>query len=120
MFKPKERNIFKYHNGEKVVGIDPFLVQKKMGLNEECDFETDFKLLELADKTSLEAFDRLVKAARVAFNIKDFSVDDNDAETGLMDLEVMELLVDFGNWVGELKKKQEQPPSNPNAGELTS
>lgn len=114
MFTKKERQIYRYYNGNKVVGCDPMLVQMKLA--KYTDWQTDIKLLQLVNQESLAAYERLTGAARVAFNVKSFSEEDGE-QSGLLDQEVMELLVDFSDFVKDIKKKPDETQSKPNVGD---
>lgn len=117
MFTKKERSIYKYYNGEKMIGCDPMLVQ--MRLAKYTDWQNDIQLLKMANQESLGAYDRLTSAAREAFNVKAFK-EVEDVQTGLLDQEVMELMVDFVNFVAETKKKLEEMQSKQSVGESES
>jgi hypothetical protein len=110
MFTKKERCIFKFWNGERNIGGDPLAIQRKLITFPDFNLEVDLKLLQLANEESLNAFDRLVRAARHAFKVKDFEVDEDGNESGLLDTEMIELIVDFGTFLTDVKKNIEPSP----------
>jgi hypothetical protein len=115
-FTLKERQIYEYTDGSKdadgnykKILADPLVIQRRMLQFKDFDLGTDLKLLGLANDESLNAFERLVKAGRHAFNVKTFD------EGGLLDNEVCELIADFGFYMTNLKKSTEPtvlPPPN--------
>jgi hypothetical protein len=119
MFTKKERSIYRFWNGEKNVGADPLVIQRRLASAPDCDWEADVKILQLQTGESLSAFDRLAKAARHAFKVRDFEEIDG-VQHGLLDSEIIELMVDFVAWMNELKKKGELPQVKPKPGESES
>lgn len=115
MFTKKERQIFRFYDGEKMVGRDPITIQTKLATSH-ADWEVDIALLRGGTKESFEAYDRLVSGARNAFGVKAFDEVDGK-ESGLLDAEVMEILIDYVGFLDEVKKKLEQQQSKPNVGE---
>lgn len=127
MFTKKERNIYRFWNGERMVGADPLVISRKLTTFPDFDFETDLKLLQLATsedpeliKQSLKAMDRWAAAARHAFKIKEFELQEDGSEVGLLEDEIAELILDFFTWLGEVKKNTLTTPTPQNSTESVS
>jgi hypothetical protein len=121
-FTKRERCIYKYWNGTKTVACDPLAVHRRLLMFPEFDLETDMKLLQQVtnQRAMLEAFERLVKAARHAFKVAEFAEDDQGVQTGLEDSGVLELLFDFGQWMQDLKNAQAPQQGPPSVTESVS
>ena len=104
MFDPEKRKIFKYHNGTKLVGIDPIEVDIALE-TVDIDWEAQFSLLKIGD---LEAAQAIVAAARKVFQIQEY---DAETDKGLTSLEVLSTLGDFVAWRTELRNFTEPLPT---------
>lgn len=112
MHTEKQRHIFRYYNGNKKVAADPMKLAKKLATAypKESTWEHDLKLLQLQNAESLEAFGRMAELGRQVFEIAEFSEDDKGKQSGLTEIEVVELLALFATWMGDVKKNTAQKP----------
>lgn len=100
--KPQEANrqFYQYYNGEKLVLADPIKLYRKLLSYPDLNLDHDIKLISAAgdNPQGIEALERLLKATRDIFQVKEYE------EKGLLDSEVMDLLVDFSNYMLSVKK----------------
>lgn len=130
------REIFRYHDGTKDVAVDPIKVyrtftmqpglnlildaqaltmwQRQCGAQAEWDGESELSFSEVQkqiETKGLQAFERLLSAARIAFKVPEFCLSDDGEECGLMDSEVMTVLFIFMDWLGTVKKNTSAIPT---------
>lgn len=108
-YTPEQRAIFRYWNGAEEVGADPLEVYRSLVGTEETDYEADAKLADMGDA---EAMTRVLKVARAAFGVDRFS-EKNGQAAGLLDMEVIELIKRFGEFMQDVMKKKETSPTSP-------
>jgi hypothetical protein len=140
MFSPKETKIYRWVENGRKRAIDPAKVESRLGRMDNFDLPTDYKLMkmgasglkpgtneeelsELAKKKIAEsyaAWDRIIAATRMAFNIKEYSEDEDGNAVGLTDAQCFELLNDFYGWQVELKKNTPGSPPTANSTEESS
>jgi hypothetical protein len=113
-----ERKIFSYDNGKGIVKADPMQVYTRL-ISKDIDLEDDFARVKTMarlgiDKPSqeivsqaVEAYNRLLEAARFAFKLEAYSGDDF-GESGTTDEETFLILADFSRFM-ELKKNSINP-----------
>lgn len=99
IYSPKQRRIYSYFNGEKMVVVDP-MHQYKAVMEKGPDIAIDLKVSNSISKDANKSHENLIKTVRGIFNVKPL------AEGGLTDLEAIELLDHFLVYCGEIKKKQ--------------
>lgn len=105
-WKPKERNIYRYWNGEKDVEADPLEIQLAIA-NSKDDLTREIEVMGLTHpeaKGQGEAFSRVVETVRNVFKVPAFS--SNGDRHGLTAQECIELLTHFFGFLNELKKKE--------------
>lgn len=116
--KPTERDIFRFHDGQRQRAIDPMKVWFAMWSEEDIDLG---RLLDRMAENELEAVKELLPIARKWFGIQEFNEDD---ESGMTDLEFCPILNSWFDYLFDLKKKrgqlpipfrllQQQPPGSP-------
>jgi hypothetical protein len=115
-FNAKQRKIFRYYNGIRRVGIDP--LDADIALEAvDLDWEAQFSLLEIGDSAAAVA---VVAAARKVFKVPEFTIDEDEVESGLSSVEILDLLGEFMQWRIELRNFTEptpiSPPSTESAG----
>lgn len=113
MFTPQERNLYRYYNGTREVAADPLAIQRKLTTFPNFDLVADIKRMQLNNQESLLAFGRLLEAARCAFDILPFSESEDGTQVGLLETETVSLVIDFGNWLGAVKKNIPTQPDSP-------
>lgn len=106
-WKPSERNIFRYWDGQKEVAADPVLLSQEFAKVE--GFDKDCKIAatlyesgdqsEMALKSANASFGRVVETVRRVFGLKPLS------EGGLLQDEVITTLLLFTEFMDGLKKK---------------
>ena len=133
MWKPSERKIFKYHNGVKVVGIDPLEADMRLG-SVDLNWEERYLTLNLGvapnatpqqREEALAAVEEMTVAAKKVFRLKDYEIDDEGNETGLTTIEVQELLGAFVAWKEEVRSffaptPTSLPPTELGSAEVTA
>jgi hypothetical protein len=90
-FLPQERNIFSYFDGEKLIKADP-LPLWTLAVSEHHE--------------ATQGHDELVSKIRKHFNVKSFE------EGGLLDVECVDLLLQFKAYCDSIKKKQVTTPTS--------
>lgn len=99
IYNPKERFIFRYFNGEKIIPADPMRLQQKL-IDKLQELSTDLKVSNVPQYPGAEdSYQKLCANIRLIFKIKPLD------QGGLTETELEELLsqfVDYCNWT---KKK---------------
>lgn len=85
LYKPLERVIYEYFDGEKIIKADPMVLHKRVH-EKGSDLAGDLKEAQSQLKTNVQGHDKAVKKIREAFRLKPFE------EGGLTEYEVLELL----------------------------
>ena len=109
MFKQEDTHIYSYWNGERVAWVDPVEVQINLEAHDP-DFQKNFKVLFDLVQTSNDAnaAKEIVDLGRAMFNLKEPKWDEKEEKVvGLTTLGVMRIVLDYINWVSELKKNGE-------------
>lgn len=105
----KEREIFRYHDGERDRAADPIVVFRKMAEHPEFKLEQHIAELQIEDpKIQNEASRIAVAATREIFGLNPWT---EDNETGLTEMETLEVLSQFIVYVEQLKKNGVGPPT---------
>lgn len=126
-----ERNIFSYNNGKGLVKADPMNIYTRL-ISKDIDLEDDFARvrtlgrLASGDKPSqeivsqsIEAYERLLEAARYAFKVEAYTGDEF-TERGLTDTETFLLLAEFSRFMETQKKSTGTSPTSPQSTESES
>lgn len=100
----RRRAIFRFWDGRRVRGVDPIAVVRALRADDEYDEETHLKL---ADAGHDDAIRITAAAVRRAFGMAGF------AGGGLTDLECLAVLLQFLNYLTDLKKKIGLLPNSP-------
>ena len=96
-YHPKERRIYSYHDGGKMVIVDPMLLYKKL-MEVSADLSVDMKVANSQSKDARKAHDAMIKRLRDVFEIKSF------AEGGLTEVETLDLMDHFLSYIDDVKK----------------
>jgi len=108
LFFPKEREIYRYFDGQKVRSADPMrLYQKLKGVS--ADLEIEFKVARSGMKGADEAYNKAVSRIHGIFDTKPLE------EGGITDVEAVNLFGHFWNYSGGVKKKV-PPHTTPSTG----
>lgn len=100
-FRPsRNKNIFRYWDGTKTVGIDPIQAFRALDAHPEFDFESIGMRVEMGD---MDAIDICCRAAQDVFHVRPWSMIDGK-ESGLSQHEILGLVARFLEYVVELKK----------------
>jgi hypothetical protein len=101
-YKPSQRAIFNYFNGERMVKADPLVLWKKV-MDKAPDLDIDFKVSKSPSKNADQAHQNLIKNIRTMFNIKQLEngIEPNDT---LTDNECIDLVNKFLTYCGWVKK----------------
>lgn len=113
MFKPEERQIYKFHDGTKERVCDPMAAMH--ALLDACDINAELavynalsprgdELNHKEQKDLLGAVDKIAKATRKAFKLKTLTMR-GDKVTGVSNSEAFALCEDFLIWLDDIKKK---------------
>lgn len=112
----RQREIFRYFNGAREVGIDPLQAIRDLAEDPAFDIDKTPKLavnpdLQIAKKHSAI----MLAAVRRVFGLPVWSEDAIGNQRGVLDSEVYELYGRFGAYLGSLKKSTSLPPTSPDA-----
>jgi hypothetical protein len=109
MFKAEEVKIYSYWDGEKVAWVDPIEVQinlEAQNPNFQADFKVLFDLVQISNDAN--AAKEIVRLGRIMFNLKEPRWDDEQQKViGLTTLGVIRIVLDYINWLGDVKKNIE-------------
>ena len=106
LYEPKQRLIYKYFNGDKIVSADPMILHRKM-MAKAPDLYIDSKVATFPNKDSGKAQVALTKNIREIFGVKPLD------EGGLTELETAELWKSFLIYCEWVKKNWNPPPTSP-------
>ena len=101
LFGPS-RGIFRFWDGQRYRAVDPFVILANIEADHELNLELDSALVLAGDSAAIA---RTVRATRRAFGVKDF------ASGGLLEAECLELIGDFYDFLGALKKNTSASPT---------
>lgn len=105
LYKPKQRLIYRYFDGEKVVKVDPMAVYRKvMDVGPELD--ADIALWNSPSNAAVKGLDGIIDKVRKIFDLKPFE------QGGLTDVEASQLLDHFLVYVGWSKKNTVTSPNS--------
>ncbi len=104
IYKPKQRFIFTFFDGEKMVKRDPLHLYKTL-MDKHAIISSDYKMSISPSKKAHEGHVNMLKGMREVFGVK--TVDEN----GLTDVEVIQLYTQFLEFSEEIKKNL--PPTPP-------
>lgn len=97
MYKPRERKIYSYYDGSKVVKADPMVIFKKI-MDKAPEISIEMSVSTSISKDASKAHNDLIKRLRGIFNIKSLE------EGGLSEAESIELFDHFMSYIDEVKK----------------
>ncbi len=113
LYKPPDRLIYKFWNGEKLVEADPQVIFKRI-MDHGPELQVDLRHGRLPLPGAKESHDRALQTIRDAFGIKAPPKDNPlDCSITLTELEVEELLDHFLYFCENLKKNTNPPPTSP-------
>lgn len=108
MYTESERQIFRYRVGDQEHAADPMRVFRSLAAYQGLDLEAAITKIKLAASDSIpldmEVYGLLVEATRSAFGVEEFSEVDG-IQSGMLDCEVEQLLVEFLTYTIEVSKK---------------
>lgn len=96
------RDIFEFWDGTRYRRVDPLVVCRSIDNHKEFNAEQHSKLVDMGDDEGIAI---TAKAVRDAFGVEALSTGGGMTET-----ECCDLLKDFWNWCGEVKKKRNPSP----------
>jgi penicillin V acylase-like amidase (Ntn superfamily) len=106
LFKQEDTQIYSYWDGERVAFVDPIEVQINLEANDpnfQSNFKTLFDLVQISKDA--EAAKEIVRLGRVMFNLKEPAWNEKEEKVvGLTSLGVMRIVLDYINWISDLKK----------------
>jgi|SRR6516162_2695069 len=111
---PAERGIYSYWNGNRdgaqhvIVSADPLVIYRLLVDYPEINWDVDPKLVN-SIKGDTEAYNRILNAVRVAFNVRPIDA----GGCGLSESQCYDLLNHFLAYFDTLKKKAEYSPTSP-------
>lgn len=115
MFRPEERLVFEFWDGEKERKIDPLAVQESILADESLTFRADMALLQTPvgtddtlgqqmERDQIAAARRIRDSFRKAMGIEPYT-EDGGNERGLTDAETDALFEVFDRFLADAKKK---------------
>lgn len=99
LYKPKDRLIYRYYNGSKIVSIDPMDLYSRI-MAEGTDLDISLKLAGSISKDAPQGYKEAIERLRKLFEVKPYY----DGE-GLTDTELFDLFTHFLTYCNEIKKK---------------
>lgn len=108
IYHPRERMIYHYFDGQKVVHADPLQLERKL-MDVGPELSIDMKVAKSISKDAAKAHTEMVKKCREIFNVK--SVE----EGGLTELETVLLLEHYLAYTDEVKKNWSRIVTPPTA-----
>lgn len=111
IFAPREQSTVTYWNGQRTIAGDPQQILRSLSTDPDCNFDLDWKKAQLpmdealGMREALAAYDRIIRAARRAFEVKPAS------DGGLTDKSCAELLLAFMKWLDAEKKNTSFSPT---------
>lgn len=106
----RQREIFTYWDGSKPRSADPIVVYR--ALKDDAKFNIDVHPA-LVDSGDADAIGITAAAVRSAFGVKSLDAG------GLTEQECISLLLEYFNWVEDVKKKDSQPLTSQPASDTT-
>lgn len=113
MYRPRERLLYEFWDGEKHVKADPMVLWNAL-MEVWPDLIVDMKLANSQHSQATKGWHAQIIKVRKVFSIKPFE------EGGLTETESMAILYDFWAWCEELKKNYPQTPTSAGATSPTS
>jgi hypothetical protein len=108
IWKPRERKIFRYWNGERNIGVDP--IEADMALKSvDLDWKERMLSLQLGES---DAMTDIVEACKKVFKLKEYDIDAEGNETGLTPVDIFDLLAEFIKWREEVANFFESSPTS--------
>lgn len=95
------RGIFRFWDGQKNRAVDPFVILASIEADPELNLEIDSALVVAGDSAAIA---KTVRCTRRAFGVKEFS------QGGLLEAECLELIGEFYDFLGALKKNTSLSP----------
>lgn len=105
MYRPKDRMIFGYYDGEKEVLADPMILYKRI-MDIGTELSVEMKVMRSKSKGARAAHDSAVAKLRKVFDVK--SLEDG----GLTEVECLELFDVFINYCDLVKKNSSPTPTS--------
>jgi hypothetical protein len=111
LYKPEERYIYSYFDGERIVRADPIELYRRI-MSKWPELRTDIAVSQSPSKDAGQCHTRMIETIRELFRVKPL---DPVQRTGLTEVETIELLNHFFTFNGEVKKNSSEPPTSPTA-----
>lgn len=112
VYRPEERLIYKYWNGDREVAADPLVLHRRL-MEKSVDIEINIKVFRSASKDAPAAYEALIRDVRWAFDVKPLDADGK----GLTEMECVALLDHFMSLMGEEKKTSQRSSTSPSPSE---
>ncbi|RJQ24623.1 hypothetical protein C4577_07590 [Candidatus Parcubacteria bacterium] len=96
-YKPKDRLLFSYFNGEKTIKADPMVLHRKL-MEVGTELSLDMQVASSPSKDRIKAQIAMVEKIQGIFSLKKYE------DGGLTEVECGELLDNFMDWCNKLKK----------------
>lgn len=106
LYKPSERMIYRYFDGQKNVEVDPMIIFRAVS-DHKHELSVDMKVSSLPMKGNIEAYQTLLNTIRKIFNVKPH------AEGGLTEIETVALLDHWLVYEDTQKKITNPLPTTP-------
>lgn len=103
-YRPRERTIYRYWDGQRNVAADPMTLYRKV-MEVGPELKIDLTVADSPSKDAGEAHMRAVDKLKAIFSVKGL------AEGGLTEAEMLDLLDHFMSFCEALKKNSRTPPT---------
>ena len=122
-YSRRERVIYRYWDGTREVSADPIQLQRDLNAFPGLNLEADLAVMNISPERQMEnpkigkdadaSAVKIAAAVRHAFHVEPYQDLGNGKSKGLTETEVIELLANFGAFIGDLKKKLGIWPTSP-------
>lgn len=104
LYTIKERKIYHYYDGQKLINADPMILYKKI-MEVAPELHIDIKVASSASKDASKAHDNVINKIRSIFSLKSLE------QGGLTEAECYDLLTHFISYTETLKKNLNPSPT---------
>jgi hypothetical protein len=125
-FTPRERNIYRFHDGNGRREADPWRLMQALADSPDCNLSDDGALASSGTPAAAPAFRRVVSLIQQAFGVQPFHRERwlyfLSRRRGLTDLECLSLLADFSAYLARLRfphapSRTPSPPGGPESSD---
>lgn len=110
----RHRLLFRFWDGSRFISSDPFVLLRRLTNTEKFDMESDLKMLQIPDpKIVTQKIGYIADGVREIFDLKNFE------SGGLSELECVQLLLTFSDFLDTVKKNGVLNPNSSPASDVS-